>query len=224
MITDPQFLLRAALLSEVSYETNSRTDTEALGVDWIGQVGDSGCLATLCRVANQPAVIWQGTRVTENTDLAEIWADLDPAIVNLPGLGFVAEGLWSPMSALFEQIEKALGQTPWWSIGHSLGGDRAHLSAARWPQASIISFGAPCAASNDFWLNTRPHLVRVVNENDFAPDWRPGLNPFWTQPPGPFTWLHNGQALQVTERPGLNLSVAAHSCASGYIPALAKLA
>jgi hypothetical protein len=218
--TDSELILLAKL-SNAAYEPDARPMVTSLGCQFVDQFGGEQCQVTLAKWADRAVIIFQGTRVGKNPDIAELWDDVDSTPTSVDGCD-VHRGFWDPLLALWPDIEAKLPATgPRLITGHSLGGVRAHLAKHLCPEADVVSFGAPKGASAKFWYQVYQGEppTRVVHEQDFAPTWPPLL---YSQP-GDQLWLHNGEMISVTHRYGLCTSVADHSIDRGYIPALEHL-
>lgn len=226
-------LLALARLSSAAYLPDSTAAVNAIpGMTWIAQVGEVQCQATIARWGELSVVCYRGTQVTSSeVSLPELFDDIEPGAIRIGGKGRAAFGVWRPMDELWPEILKALPAGQVLFTGHSLGGGRAHLSKAKMRSAEVVSFGAIRSADQAFWsenYDANP-VARLAHENDFAPDWAPGIAEGWTQP-GPMLWLHNNSMQEVSERSGMFISildpacVAAHSIDNGYVAALAKLA
>jgi len=233
-MTDAQILLRLAKLSAATYkiaDADVRAEVAALGYTYACRIGNPDIVAVICTEEGgnyrEGIVAYQGTRFAENTDLSEIWDDLDNGRVDL-GDGAVAHsGFWRPLAQQWPDVLAALHAVgvngPITFTGHSLGGVRANL-ALRLAQdakltADAVSFGAPKGANQWFWEGIAPTApVRVVNRHDFAPLW-PLCTPDLVQP-GPMTWINQSNRIeQVIGWQGLFPSVFQHDI-DAYISAL----
>jgi hypothetical protein len=221
----PASLLTLARFSDAAYLTDARAAVEALGGTYVAQMGgDEGqCQALLLRWGGFAVVALQGTRVEQNISLPELWDDIDGMIAALPDGTRVHAGFWDPLAAVWPQIAAAVPEGQPLLTGHSLGGVRAHLARALWPNAEVVSFGAPKGADDAFWQRHYPNTPpsRIVYERDFAPGW-PWDGP-WTQPAA-IDWLHDGKLVEAQTRPGIAISVSDHNIDTAYIPALVALA
>ena len=225
-------LLALARLSSAAYLADSKDAVNAIpGMTWIAQVGDIQCQATIARWGDLSVVCYRGTQVGENkVSIPELFDDIEPGAIGLGDQCSVAIGVWQPMDDLWPEILKVLPAGQVLFTGHSLGGGRAQLSKAKIASAEVVTFGAICCANRAFWSRAygTEQVARLVHENDFAPDWSPGLFEDWCQP-GPMEWLHDGTMHEASERPGMVISildpacVEAHSIDTGYIAALVKL-
>lgn len=222
-------VLAFARMSSAAYGSDSKdaTNAAAPGVEWIGQVGNDQCQATIARWGGLALLVFRGTQFGGlNTSLPEVWDDIDPGSVELDGGLKVHAGSWGPMISLWPDIEKLMPPGQPLVIGHSLGGVRAHQARALLRNAEVVSFGAICGANDAFWwwAYDGDYPLRVVHENDFAPDWKEP----WVQP-GPMLWLRGGGAVKAYARAGVSttildpVAVDAHSIDKQYVPALEKV-
>lgn len=218
-------LLKLAQLSNATYAIADNKDVvESIGMQYVMDIKDHSCPVTVAKWGNYKICSFQGTRVTKNLDINQLWDDINGTIVSLDDMR-VHCGFWTPMANVIPQIISVMDQLEGNTLitGHSLGGVRSHLAKAFFPNAQIVSFGAPKGADDIFWKRYYPDYppTRVVHENDFAPGW-PYDGP-WTQP-SKLTWLHNGIISLVEDRgSGMQISVSDHSIENGYIAALTKL-
>ena len=231
--------LMLARLSAAAYliaETDLRAAVAALGLTYKARIASGECVAVIIaedlgeKFGEHPIVCFQGTRFAENTDLSEIWDDLDDGTIDLanksdPFRGKVHAGFYRPLAALWPEIREALPDVsvPVTLTGHSLGGVRAHLAMGLCLDdgraCTAVSFGAPAGADEAYWEHPGIPPTRYVHGRDFAPAW-----PFqlidreWVQP-GRMMWLNHGLLVEVDRRPGLDLSVADHDIGA-YIAAI----
>lgn len=235
-MSDDQVLLRLAKLSAAAYlMTNAEVELAASTLSYAlaARLVTDQCVALVCTemVDGQieAVVCFQGTRFAENTDIKEIWDDIDDGSIDLGVAGEVHAGFWGPMADLWPEIQKALegaGVTlmaPITLTGHSLGGVRANLAMklARdtgYLSVAAVSFGAPKGASRAFWQALGAAPVRLVNRCDFAPLWPP-FDPRWAQPE-PMQWINRQNRIEtVVGWQGLFPSVGDHDI-DKYIAAL----
>ena len=232
MIPSLEDLLLLARLSSLEYTTDVdalAAGVNALGLGFVGQVGNAERQALVAdwTARKRPVVIFQGTRVLENTDLAEIGDDLDLHKMTAPnGAGFVHRGFFAPVADIWPAIVRLLpaDAAPIYA-GHSLGGVSAHYGPA-FRAGDAVSFGAPKGADAAYWASLYAAggaPVRIVHEEDFAPGWSPAL-PWSTHPAGAIGWLHCGRLYRVERRTTwFNESLIDHSV-DRYVAALASLA
>jgi hypothetical protein len=224
-----QDVLTLARLSSAAYDDDSKAATNAAapGVEWVGQLGNAECQATIAKWGGFAVLVFRGTQISPTPSIPELWDDIDGTPLELFSGVHVHSHFWQPMAALWPDIEKLMPAGRALVTGHSLGGVRAQLSRANLRDAEVVTFGAPRGADDAFWWwayeGAEPPL-RVVHENDFAPDWK---DP-WAQP-GPMLWLRGGKAFKAYGRSGVNTSildlaaVEAHSIDGQYIPAIEAL-
>ena len=207
-MTENQILLRLAKLSAAAYlmaDAEIQTAVELLDYKFIARIASDECVAIVVTEevdgVAEAVVCFQGTRFAQNTDLSEIWDDLNDGEIDLGENGRVHKGFYAPMVAIWPQIMAALptGCDIITFTGHSLGGVRANLAQRLAHDAGFgtaaVSFGAPKGANKAFWdaLNLPP--VRVVNRHDFAPLW-PLADLQWVQP-DPMTWLNKTGSIEM---------------------------
>lgn len=210
-------MLALAKLCSASYLESNTDAVLALGMQPVAQLGGCQCVVTVASWGGYIVVAFQGTRVTDDTSVAELFDDIDDTATVLPGGYRVASGFWEPLADLWPRIAAVMPPDMQPLItGHSLGGVRAHLAKWLCPSAEVVSFGAPCGADNAFWLAAYPDdpPLRIVNERDFAPAWP--WDGTWGQPCA-LAWMRGGYMTMVLTRPGLDLSVADHCVDGGYI-------
>lgn len=221
-------VLLMARLSSLAYEVDPdrlAAGVNALDLGFIAVVSIPERTAVIAEWGDSVVLCFQGTRVTENTSLPEIWDDLDGDPLPGPWPGRVHAGFFRPILDLWPRICSVLPPgKPIVYTGHSLGGVSAHLAGTLLPGA-VVSFGAPKGADDAYWNESYPPPavppLRIVHERDFAPDW-PEFGP-WRQPPGAMAWLHNGSVQRVNARTTWpDVSVCDHSI-DAYVAALAAL-
>lgn len=215
-------MLALAKLSSAVYLASQRDAVAALGMTLVAQIGDEHCQVTVATWGGYAVLGLQGTRVSSNFSIPELFDDVDLDVTKVPGFGRVAEGFFRPLAKVWPQIKAAMppGQPLW--TGHSLGGVRAHYGPFFIPGSEVVSFGAPRGGDDAFWTALYPDYppLRVVNEADFAPGYS------WDGPfgqPADMAWLHNSSLSSVRVRPGMNVSLSDHSIDHGYIPAIASV-
>ncbi|KAK0415353.1 hypothetical protein QR680_011902 [Steinernema hermaphroditum] len=110
-------------------------------------------------------------------------------------------GLWN--SGLKRDLTQYVRQYPdyeFWSVGHSLGGGLASLTAASvvsnrlrpWTKVKMVSFGQPRIGDMSFaagYDRVVPFSFRIINRNDPVPS-IPVLQPLGSPLPGPFHHRH----------------------------------
>lgn len=218
-------LLKFAQLSNATYAVaDNKTVVESIGMEYILDIKDVACPVTIAKWGNYKVCSFQGTRVTKNLDIVQLFDDIDGQVMMLDNMR-VHQGFWCPMASVIPKVIDTLNSMDGNVLitGHSLGGVRSHLAKAFFPGAEVVSFGAPKGATDAFWKTYYPDYppIRVVHEKDFAPTW-PYDGP-WTQP-AKLTWLHDGAISLVENRTGgLQISISDHSIQNGYIAALTKL-
>lgn len=217
-------LLMFARISSVEYMADDKAAVTALGMRYVGRVGNSQVQATVAHWGGYTITAIRGTQVGNGqTSIPELFDDVENDVLALPGGLRVHKGFWEPLADIWGQIDAlgCVGQPL--TIGHSLGGVRAHLSKHLRPESEVVSFGAPKGADDAFWRAAFPEYppLRVVHDDDVIPGW-PWDGPF-TQP-ADVAWLHGGALKLVPKRPGWNVSVMAHFIDTGYIAALEALA
>lgn len=221
-------LVLFAKLANQSYETDSKAGFEALGTEWLGQVGDPECQATLANWMGYSLVVIRGTQVGQNPSLPELWDDIDPGVTLTPGGHKMCSGFWNPLKTMWPAFQNKMGAGVPLIIGHSLGGVRAQLAKALCPPAYVVSFGAPCGADPEAWkeIYQGQQPTRLVNRQDFAPRWTPGAGWFWDcNQPGPMLWMTSVDTLVVTYSQGFGIpSLDDHSIDKAYIPNMEKIA
>jgi hypothetical protein len=217
-------LARLANAAYAGTEAQAAAGAAALGMSEAHLVQGQDCAAIVCRSGARRLVAFAGTHVTANTSLAEIADNFAGEPIEYNG-GRVHDGYFAPLDRLWPRIGALLGDAdPVVVLGHSMGGARAHLARsllAQEREVAVVSFGAPKAATPDFWRSIYGGgaPLRVVFECDFAPTW-PELGPF--AQPGPMLWLRGATATMADARPGIEASVADHAIES-YIAALDSL-
>lgn len=207
--------LDLARLSMAAYLAPERRDAIAamIGVqvvhafngDLTGFVGRYGSTdLILYRGTDSPVDVWDCVRVDPL-----LWCDGG----SIPhGMGAPLEEGWGGIQAhLRAGAAKLVG-------GHSLGGNWAHATVARWlREAEAVSFGAAHC-----WNGAGPmpgRHTRFVHDRDIVP----GLPPVWRHALPEYHWLRpreTGVEWMLDARPGHNLSPADHSIET-YIAAVA---
>jgi hypothetical protein len=219
-------LSQLAQLCNVAYGDNAEkraAAAEALGLPVVASYETEDHQAIICRATDGRNILAiSGTRFSDG-NLAELFDDafVLPSFANPD----VMAGFHRGNAELYRWALKTVVTRIDTITGHSLGGSRAHLAPLWLPSDSIgkiVSFGAPKAATEAYWVRFTTPLTRVVHGRDLWAGWP--LLPPWTQPE-PMLWLHSGQAVEYTEKqwPG-GLLPSDHSITAGYCRSLAALA
>jgi hypothetical protein len=215
-------LLVLANISAGAYLANNETFLTQMDAKLVTQIPDETCPITIATYGGYKICAFQGTSLGHN--ILEVLDDLDGSIVALDDMR-VHAGFWNSMAfrmpLIREMMDKLEGD--YLITGHSLGGVRAHLAKAFFPEAQIVSFGAPKGADDMFWKRYYPSYppIRVVNNHDIVPVLPPD-GP-WTQP-AKLTWIHDGIIELTEKRKGLlQDSISDHFITTGYVAALEKL-
>lgn len=228
-------IYQAALFCEISYSMDVdevKSGFKALGAELLNRFTidkdrDDDYESVVNIVGDKLGNVWvvhQGTRVTENTSLDQLWRDVDfrPRKTDF---GMAARGVYDSLERVWNKIAPFLNGESVIVTGHSLGGNAAQLAPALYNLCKgVISFGAPMGASKEYWDHIYPKtpLLRLVCENDFAPGWPwfDGLDYDLCPPSREFYWFDGREWKFTTSRGIMNLSISAHSLEDSYIPAL----
>lgn len=124
-------------------------------------------------------LVARGTQVEDNFSLSELLDDNNTDLTDY----YTFSGFELP-SIMLNQIIRMLDKDqPTDIYGHSKGGAEAHTMIDSIKPSRVVSFGAPCCATKEYW-NTEQvkdtELYRVVAVGDFAPGW--GLDSGGYQP------------------------------------------
>lgn len=238
MIPDTGAMLLCARLSSAAYlMADSAIDAAIvpLGCRVLGRVVTAERVALVVEHGHAVYVVWQGTRVTDNTSLPEIWCDLATDLVEMPGGGRAVRGFVDPVLRVLVAVDRIVRDKtiPITHTGHSLGGVSAHVAYVVFKMLGrptrAVSFGAPKGGDAAFWAPADTgEISRVVRLQDFAPEWPwiDHITPPWTHDavqPGPMLFLSGKTLALATSRPGLvHLSVSDHSDAR-YVEDLTAL-
>jgi hypothetical protein len=158
---------------------------ESIGCKLLGRYSDHFHQAVVCITPdNSYEICISGTRVTDGT-IAQTIADLSEDVYFYPhdiGQGAkVAKGAYFKLDEVFTWALSFIPETEMIQIsGHSLGGQRAHLTPLFVPIdriKSIYSFAPPKAANKKYWEqyeNLNDVIFTVVCEDDpwFAWPWK----------------------------------------------------
>jgi hypothetical protein len=116
-------------------------------------------------------VAFQGTQ-----DWAQIEADLDIELIHVEDRGDIHRGFHDAIVSKLAAIRAAIGSTPHWFVGHSLGGAEAVIAAALVDPklvAGVVTFGCPrlclTSALEQYFNENEIHVSQYVHAQDAVP-------------------------------------------------------
>ena len=182
-MTTPDFqrLHQLAQLASLVYQTDANVlakGAENLGFEFVGLVGNKECQAMVLTEFGGQLIVIRGTQVEENFSPCELWDDANPNHTEVGGGAKVRSGAFDPLKDLWKDIWDLVDPSePLTITGHSLGGQRAAISAFLVPRGvklSVVAFAPPKGGNKEFWTaaySGRTLPVIVGRSNDFALSW-----------------------------------------------------
>src|SRR5664279_3935761 len=93
-------LVQFAKLSSDAYMIDSKAALVSLGMNYIAQVGNDQCQATIGTWGNLWVVAIRGTQVTQNLSIPELFDDIENDVVLNNGAR-IHKGFWEPLAELW---------------------------------------------------------------------------------------------------------------------------